>query len=128
LLVDDDAVDRELFIEGMNETGISYTIAEAAHGEEALQYLKDSTKSPSLIILDLNMPVKDGRETLRAIKDGPHRNIPVFILSTSNAPLDVTESYNSGANLFLVKPHDFRDIVEMMKCLFTVIGKYATFN
>jgi CheY-like chemotaxis protein len=130
LLADDDPVDRELFIEGMNETGFKFQVTEVENGEELLQHLSQSATLPHLIILDLNMPVKDGRETLKELKKSEKfRHIPVFILSTSNAKFDVELACDVGANLFLVKPHGYKEIVEMLNCLFTLFGKYvATCN
>ena len=130
LLADDDPVDRELFIEGMAETGVKFKVDEVANGEELLSHLSSAKTFPDLIILDLNMPVKDGRETLKCLKtSADYRHIPVFILSTSNARFDVELACQSGANLFLVKPHGYKEIVEMLRSLFTLFGKYvATCN
>lgn len=126
VLADDDPVDRELFIEGMNETGIKFQVHEVENGEELLTYLSSASALPDLIILDLNMPVKDGRETLKDLKTSEtYRHIPVFILSTSSARFDVELACSNGANLFLVKPHGYREIVEMLRSLFTLFGKYA---
>lgn len=130
LLADDDPVDRELFIEGMNDTGARFQVEEVENGEELLQRLSNGKPLPDLIILDLNMPVKDGRETLKELKTSEaYRHIPVFILSTSNARFDVELACQTGANLFLVKPHGYKEIVEMLTSLFTLFGKYvATCN
>jgi CheY-like chemotaxis protein len=130
LLADDDPIDRELFIEGMHETGARFKVDEVENGEELLRRLSSGKTLPDLIILDLNMPVKDGRETLREIKSSEaYRHIPVFILSTSNARFDVELACHTGANLFLVKPHGYKEIVEMLSSLFTLFGKYvATCN
>src|SRR5688572_31726184 len=108
LLVDDDTTDRELFREAIGLSPRNCTITEAADGEEALAALS-SGPLPQLIILDLNMPVKDGRETLKEIKSDPRlRCIPVCVLSTSSAHFDVQNAYENGASLFLEKPHDFK--------------------
>jgi CheY-like chemotaxis protein len=130
LLADDDPVDRELFIEAMHETGWEFRVQEVENGEEVLAFLAAATKHPDLIILDLNMPVKDGRETLKELKRNDRfHHIPVFVLSTSSARFDVELACNTGANLFLVKPHGYKEIVEMLNCLFTLFGKYvATCN
>jgi CheY-like chemotaxis protein len=126
LLADDDPVDRELFIEGMNDTGARFKVAEVENGEELLQHLSAAVSLPDFIILDLNMPVKDGRETLKELKGSEAwRHIPVFILSTSNARFDVELACNTGANLFLVKPHGYREIVEMLQHLFNLFSKYV---
>ena len=130
LLADDDPVDRELLIEGMTATGARFSVSEVENGEELLQTLSAGGALPDLIILDLNMPVKDGRETLKELKSNEaYRHIPVFILSTSNARFDVEMACHSGANLFLVKPHGYKEIVEMLQNIFTLFGKYvATCN
>jgi CheY-like chemotaxis protein len=126
LLADDDPVDRELFIEGMTDTGARFKVDEVENGEELLQHLSAASSLPDFIILDLNMPVKDGRETLKELKSSEaFRHIPVFILSTSNARFDVELACNTGANLFLVKPHGYREIVEMLQHLFSLFSKYV---
>ena len=126
LLADDDPVDRELFIEGMNESGVRFHVAEVENGDELLHHLATTTLLPDFIILDLNMPVKDGRETLKELKSSEtFRRIPVFVLSTSSARFDVELACNSGANLFLVKPHGYKEIVEMLQNLFTLFSKYV---
>lgn len=128
LLADDDAVNRELFTEACIEAGARYVIDEAANGQEVLDYLERTSPLPDVILLDFNMPVKDGRETLQDLKaDARYRHIPVFVMSTSNAHFDVTLAYNLGANLFLVKPHDFRNLTELVRYLFTICDKYAVF-
>lgn len=127
LLVDDDATDRELFAHAISLAEKGHRIEEAQNGEVALDYLHAADRLPDLIVLDLNMPVKDGRETLMEIKAHPRlRNIPVCIMSTSSAPFDIESAYNSGANLFLVKPLDFKKLIEMLSSLLTLFGKYVT--
>lgn len=124
-LADDDPVDRELFTEGMRETGTCFTITEAVNGQELLYCLSAAESLPNLIILDMNMPVKDGLQTLIELKTtDAYRHIPVVILSTSNAYFDVEGACRSGASLFLVKPHSFKEIVEMLDCLLTLCSKY----
>lgn len=127
LLVDDDSADRELFIDAIDLVGKHYTVFEAAEGEAALQFLHASRRLPDLVILDLNMPVKDGRETLREIRQHPvYKRIPICIMSTSSAHFDVLNAYESGANLFLVKPDDFKELIEMLGSLLTLFKKYVT--
>lgn len=126
MLVDDDATDRELFREAIQLSGCNCTVAEAANGEEALAALGNG-RLPDLIILDLNMPVKDGRETLKEIRAGHHlRCIPVCVMSTSSAHFDVQRAYENGANLFLVKPHDFRQLTEMIRSLLGLFQQFVT--
>lgn len=128
LLVDDDALDRELFVDAIGLSGKIYKVAEAENGEKALQYLQSASTLPNLIILDLNMPVKDGRATLKEIKAHPRfKSIPVCIMSTSSAPFDISNAYENGANLYLVKPMDFKLLIEMVSSLLTLFHKYVTF-
>ncbi len=127
LLVDDDVIDRELFIDAMNMTEKKFDITEASNGEEGVEYLKRTERLPDLIFLDLNMPVKDGRETLKEIRaNNKFKSIPVCILSTSSAHFDVLNAYDAGANLFLVKPLDFGELVEMTSSLLKLFEKYVT--
>jgi len=127
LLVDDDSTDRELFIDAINLVGKKYSVSEAANGSEAMAYLQTTGKLPDLIILDLNMPVKDGRETLKEIKGHETlKRIPVCIMSTSSAHFDILNAYEAGANLFLVKPFDFKELIDMLSSLLTLFGKYVT--
>lgn len=127
LLVDDDSTDRELFADAVSMIGKGHTVEEAQNGEVALKYLHAANRLPDLIILDLNMPVKDGRETLMELKAHPRlRAIPVCIMSTSSAPYDIESAYNTGANLFLVKPLDFKELIEMLTSLLTLFCNYVT--
>jgi CheY-like chemotaxis protein len=127
LLVDDDALDRELFIEAMENTKADCSINEVGGGNEALEYLNTSA-APNLIVLDLNMPLKDGRETLRDLKaNKDFRHIPVVILSTSKSHFDILQSYESGASLFMEKPHDFDQLTEMLHHLVHLARKFVSF-
>lgn len=128
LLVDDDVTDRELFTDAINLAGKGYHVEEASNGQEALAFLTaNSARLPDLIILDLNMPVMDGRETLAAIRQhAVFKSIPVCVMSTSTAHFDVMSSYRSGANLFLAKPFDFKELIEMLTSLLTLFSKYVT--
>ena len=127
LLVDDDVTDRELFMDAIRLAGKKYVVTEASNGIEAMTYLKETDELPHLIILDLNMPVKDGRETLREIKQHESfRKIPVCIMSTSGSPFDIESAYNNGANLFLVKPLDFKELIEMSTSLLSLFHKFVS--
>ena len=126
--MDDDAADRELFVEAINLSGKGHKVTEAENGELALDYLNTSGTLPRLIILDLNMPVKDGRITLKELKaHKKFKSIPVCVMSTSNAPFDVSSAYENGATIFLVKPMDFKVLVEMLSSLLTLFGQYVAF-
>lgn len=126
LMADDDADDRMLAKEALEESRVRNELYFVEDGEELLDYLKrrgkfaDSEKAPrpSLILLDLNMPRKDGREALREIKADPDlRRIPVVIMTTSKAEEDVFRSYDLGANSFITKPVTFERLVELMRTL-----------
>ncbi len=126
LMADDDPDDREFARSAMEEGRLSNELRFVEDGEELLEYLrrrgrfsnpKDSPR-PGLILLDLNMPRKDGREALRELKSDPKlKNIPVVVLTTSRAEEDILRSYELGANCFITKPVTFEGLVEVVKVL-----------
>lgn len=126
LMADDDADDRDFARTAMEEGRLANELRFVEDGEELLDYLyrrgrfadpKDSPR-PGLILLDLNMPRKDGREALREIKGDPSlRQIPVVVLTTSKAEEDILRSYDLGANCFVTKPVTFEGLVEVVKVL-----------
>ena len=129
LMADDDEDDCMLASEALTETRLQYELYFVKDGEELIDYLYQRGKyanpnnapTPGLILLDLNMPKKDGREALREIKTNPtFRHIPIVILTTSKAEEDIQLSYSLGANSFIIKPVTFASLVEVMK----TIGKY----
>lgn len=116
LIVDDDADDRETirdaFISGTGEQ--EYIFLE--NGDRLLAYLEKvpETNPPSLIMLDLNMPGKDGRETLREIKASKRfHHIPTIVFTTSSSVRDKQVVYELGANCFLTKPDTFNKLIDM---------------
>ena len=131
LLVDDDPADVRLTQEALKEHKVYCQTAIASDGIEALAYLRregqyaDAAR-PDIILLDLNMPRKDGREVLQEIKtDSDLKRIPVVIMTTSNADQDVLQSYNLGANCYIVKPVDLGQLTTIVKFIdefwFTVV-------
>jgi len=129
LLVDDDADDRMLVTNGLSEHRLANLLYCVEDGEEMMDYLYNRGKfadataypRPGLILLDLNMPRKDGREALMEMKSDPAlRQIPVIVLTTSKAEEDVFRSYDLGANSFITKPVTFGALVDLMK----VLGRY----
>jgi CheY-like chemotaxis protein len=129
LMADDDADDRELARDAVEESRLRNDLRFVEDGEELLEYLlrrgkyvdAASSPRPGLILLDLNMPRMDGREALRAIKACPSlRQIPVVVLTTSRAEEDIFASYDTGASSFITKPVTFSSLVETVKAL----GRY----
>jgi CheY-like chemotaxis protein len=129
LMADDDADDRLLAQDALAECRLAGQLHFVENGEELLDYLHRREKyaqgadapRPGLILLDLNMPKKDGREALREIKSHPDlRKIPVVVLTTSQADTDIAQIYDLGANSFITKPVTFDSLVQVMK----VLGEY----
>ena len=126
LMADDDADDRLMAKDALEECLVVNELHFVEDGEELMDYLHrrgiytDARNSPrpGLILLDLNMPKKNGREALKEIKTDPAlRGIPVVILTTSQAEEDIARSYDMGANSFITKPVTFDGLVEVMKSL-----------
>lgn len=126
LLADDDEDDRMLAEEALREARLVNTIATVEDGEELMDYLHQRGKfsdaavapRPGLILLDLNMPKKDGREALKEIKADPTlRRIPIVVLTTSKAEEDIYRTYDLGVNSFITKPVSFESLVDIMKAL-----------
>lgn len=115
-----------LAAEALKESRLANDIRFVEDGEELLDYLMlrgrfdnpDDAPRPGVILLDLNMPRKDGREALREIKENPElRRIPIIVLTTSKAEIDIYRSYDLGVNSFIVKPVTFDSLVEVMQVL-----------
>ena len=112
LLVEDNPGDVRLTREALAEAKVSNNLAVASDGVEALAYLRreaphENATRPDLVLLDLNLPRKDGREVLGEIKADPQlRRLPVVVLTTSTAEQDILESYNLYANCYISKPVD----------------------
>ncbi|PPS39974.1 response regulator [Chroococcidiopsis sp. TS-821] len=128
-MADDDEDDCMLAREAFSESRLANDLHFVRDGEELMDYLHqrgryaaaNSAPRPGLILLDLNMPRKDGREALKEIKADPNlRQIPVVVLTTSKAEEDIYRSYDLGANSFITKPVTFASLVEVMR----TIGKY----
>lgn len=126
LMADDDDDDRLLTRDAVVEAGLEGNLLFVQNGEELLDYLcrrgkyhePSSAPRPGLILLDLNMPLKDGREALREIRADPElRRIPVVVLTTSKADTDIGAIYELGANSFISKPFQFEALVTVMKML-----------
>jgi two-component system, chemotaxis family, response regulator Rcp1 len=123
LLVEDNPADVRLTQEALKEGKVRNNLFVARDGVEALEFLRrqgphaKATK-PDLILLDLNLPRKDGREVLADIKNDDNlRTIPVVVLTTSSAEADILKSYNLHANCYITKPVDLEQFVQVIKSI-----------
>jgi CheY-like chemotaxis protein len=128
LIAEDDEEDRMLTREAMMESRVKNTFHFVEDGEYLMDYLfnkgnyadKQKYPTPGIILLDLNMPRKDGREALKEIKSNEHlKRIPVVILTTSKAEEDIIRTYDLGVNSFISKPVTFEGMINVMKALGT---------
>jgi len=123
LLVEDNPADVRLTMEILKETKVRNTLTVAADGIEALDLLRRNGRyahamRPDLILLDLNLPKKDGREVLAEIKTDPDlKRIPVVILTSSKAEEDIFKSYNLYANCYVTKPVGLEQFVKVVKSI-----------
>ncbi len=121
LLVEDNPSDVRLTIEAMKEGQFKNCLHVASDGEKALAYLcrkppYENAKRPDLILLDLNLPKKDGREVLREIKQIDRlKRIPVVVLTTSKAEEDICRMYDLHANCYISKPMDLEKFIQVVK-------------
>jgi two-component system, chemotaxis family, response regulator Rcp1 len=132
LMVDDDPVDVELTLEVLQTSKLKMNINVVMDGVEAMEYLLRKGKysaslKPDLILLDLNMPRKDGRETLQEIKTYDNlKDIPVIILTASKGEEDIVDSYSVGASCYITKPvgiAEFKKVVSSIEDFWFTIAK-----
>jgi CheY-like chemotaxis protein len=126
LMADDDPDDRLLTQQAFREQRLANELRFVEDGEQLIDYLKQQgqyadpsiSPRPGLILLDWNMPKKNGREVLAEIKVDPQlKRIPVVVLSTSNAEMDIRHAYDLGANAFISKPVTFEGLAAIVKTL-----------
>ncbi len=123
LLVEDSPSDAALTVEALEAGKIANTLNRVEDGVEAMDYLHRKGKyanaaRPDLILLDLNLPRKDGREVLHELKNDPAlRMIPIVVLTTSHAEQDVIQSYESHANCYITKPVSFEQFINVVKSI-----------
>ncbi len=123
LLVEDNSGDARLAKEALKDSKIRNNLNVVADGEEAMKYLKkegeySDVPRPDLILLDLNLPKKDGREVLKEIKESDEfKRIPVVILTISKAEEDILKSYNLHANCYITKPIDLGQFMKVVKSI-----------
>lgn len=129
LLAEDDEEDAQMTLEALKKNRLGNDVRVARDGEEVMDYLRREGRYgngaeaplPGLILLDLNMPKKDGREVLAEIKsDARLRKIPVIVLTTSKAEEDIVRSYDLGVNSFITKPVTFAGLADAMR----VVSEY----
>lgn len=134
LVAEDDEDDRLLMREALAENCLANDLYFVQDGEELMDFLlhrgnysdPNISPRPSLILLDLNMPRKDGREALKEIKADPNlRQIPIVILTTSKAEEDILRTYDLGASSFIAKPVIFESMVQIMQMLGTYWFKFV---
>jgi two-component system, chemotaxis family, response regulator Rcp1 len=123
LLVEDNPGDVRLTVEALKEGKVRNHMSVVTDGEKAMSFLRredgyaDSPR-PDLILLDLNLPRKDGREVLAEIKEDPDlRRIPVVVLTTSKAEEDIVRSYNLHANCYITKPVDLDQFISVVRSI-----------
>jgi chemotaxis family two-component system response regulator Rcp1 len=123
LLVEDNPGDVRLTIEALRESKVRNNLKVAADGVKAMSYLRREgeyadVERPDLILLDLNLPRKDGRQVLAVIKADPElKTIPVVVLTTSQAEQDVLQSYQLQANCYITKPVDLEQFMNVVRSI-----------
>ncbi len=123
LMVEDSPTDAQLTIEALHAAKVVNRLSHVEDGVEALRYLRrqgpyTDAPRPDLILLDLNLPRKDGREVLDELKRDPSlKVIPVVVLTTSRSEQDVLRSYQLHANCYITKPVDFNQFMEVVKTI-----------
>jgi two-component system, chemotaxis family, response regulator Rcp1 len=120
LLVEDSLSDIRLIREALKETPVLVEIAVAHDGVEATDYLRkaetDLVARPDLVLLDLNLPRKNGLEVLAEVKASPNlKEIPVLIMTSSRADRDIKEAYRLNANCYIAKPNELADFVNVLR-------------
>jgi len=123
LLVEDNSGDARLTLEALKETALYNKLQHVVDGVEALAYLRREGRHahaarPDLILLDLNLPRKDGREVLEEIKaDQDLRRIPVVVLTTSQSEEDISKAYDLNANCYVAKPVDLDHFIKVVRII-----------
>lgn len=118
LVVEDSPADVRLIREALKNATIPVQITVAHDGVEAMQYLHDSEQTaalPDLMLLDLNLPRKNGREVLAEVKTSPQlKQIPVLVMTSSRSDDDVNQAYALNANCYIAKPYDFHEYLDVV--------------
>jgi two-component system, chemotaxis family, response regulator Rcp1 len=122
LLVEDSPSDVRLIREALKETLLPVQVTLARDGVEAMEYLRQSevglVNRPDIVLLDLNLPRKNGREVLAEVKAAPHlKQIPVLIMTSSKADEDVRQAYSLNANCYITKPANLQDYLDVVRSI-----------
>lgn len=122
LLVEDSPSDIRLIREALKETPVPVQITVARDGIEAMDYLRQTeaglANRPDLMLLDLNLPRKNGREVLAEVKGSPTlKQIPVLVMTSSRSDEDISEAYSLNANCYIAKPGDLKEYVEVVRAI-----------
>lgn len=123
LLVDDNAADVRMFKESFKLAKAPVKLNIATNGEEAMRFLRrlapyEKVSLPNLVLLDLNLPKKDGRQILKEMKsDEQLKRIPVIVISSSGSPKDISDAYDLHANSYIVKPGEVEDFLNVGKAI-----------
>lgn len=131
LIIEDNPVDIHMIKKGFTDVPIDHNLSVITDGERAIDFLYRKNgyvdiRRPNLILLDLNLPKKDGHEVLAAIKsDHSLRAIPVIILTTSDLDTSIVKAYNHCANCYLIKPIEFDEFVDMVRTTATFWLSFA---
>ena len=123
MLIEDNLGDNRLTKEVFKEAAVPNRIQIVTNGVEAMQYLNQdghyqNAARPDLILLDLNIPKKDGREILKELKENPDlKCIPIIVLTTSQSEMDIKSTYEHYANAYITKPRDLNEFIEVIKSI-----------
>jgi len=130
LLAEDDTEDQELFIDALGETDVPSEVTTVENGQQLLDSLRDDSQpNPDIIFIDVNMPVKGGKQVLEEIKkDDELRDIPAVMLSTWDHPSDIEDAFGKGADLYVQKPNSFSGFVMVLKKVFFLHWAKALLN
>jgi CheY-like chemotaxis protein len=122
LLAEDDKDDQEFFSEALDKSKVPSELTTVENGQELVDHLKDPAEpNPDIIFMDINMPGKGGKEALAEIKsDETLKEIPTVMLSTSDHPNDIEETFEKGANLYVKKPNSIFSLVTILKRIFSL--------
>ena len=122
LLVEDSPSDVRLIREALKETPVPVQITVAQDGVEAMDYLHSTevgaSVRPDLVLLDLNLPRKNGREVLAEVKSSPNlKQIPVLVMTSSRADEDIAQAYSLNANCYITKPGDLQEYINVVRAI-----------